>query len=82
MCEDFKSAGIKPIAILHFNVRENCQPLQPVKVSLPIPVDLLQRKEVLIFQSDTGDEFKDVTQKVLFDWSQERVVLRVEHFSL
>jgi len=82
MCKDFEPAGIKPIAILHVNVGNNCQPLKPVTLSFPTPVELLQCEEVLMLQSGTGDKYEDVTGQIELDLSKNHLLLRVDHFSM
>ena len=82
MYEDFQSTGGKPIAILHINVRNNCKPLKPVEVSFPIPADLLEGREAVVFQSDTGDKFEDAATYIVFDLSKKHLLMRVDHFSM
>ena len=82
MCMDFEYAGMKPINIFHINVRSKCQPLKAVEISVPIPVESSSRVDLLILQSDNGDEFIDVTKQVLVGWFKHRVSLRVKHFTL
>ena len=81
MCQDFDSAGIKPIIILQVNVLGNHQPLKPVKVSLPIPADLGEKDEIMIFHSEDCGGFKDVTNHIPFIRSKHHVHLTVLHFT-
>ena len=82
MCEDFESVGMKPIAVVHINVRNNCQPQKAVTISFPMPVDSFYITDLLVLQSDNGDEFTDVTKQVVVGWLQHRVLVRVQHFTL
>jgi len=81
MCENFESAGMLPVIILHVQVMGNHQPSKPVTISLPFSFGSIQREEIMILQSDHCDDFKDVTNDLSFVWTEHSITLNVCHFT-
>ena len=81
MCGNFESTGLRPIMILHMNVRGNVQPCKPVKISIPFSIGSFKRKEFVILQSDEGGDFKEVTELVMCHYLDGSVSLTVAHFT-
>ena len=81
MQKDFESAGVKPIAVLHVNVKGNIQPCRPVKISLPSTDDSVKGNEVMILQSDKSDGFKDISKDCSVALSKDHISLQALHFT-
>ena len=81
MCQDFESSGTRPIIFLHVNIEGGGQPLKPVEISFPISAVSVKRKNIIILQSDYGDDFEDATKHISFVWSKNRITLKVLHFT-
>ena len=81
MRKDLESAGVKPVAVLHINVKGNIQPRKPVKISLPFTDGSVKKHEVMILQSDKSDSFKDVSKDSSVALSKDHIGLQAEHFT-
>ena len=81
MCQKFETAGITPIIILHVNVRDNHQPFQPVRISLPAPSDFVEEEDIRILHKDNCGDFKDATKHISFTRTKKNVNFNALHFT-